>query len=88
MSDPHTLPRDTAAAAHAVQIASHRRMGGERRLAIGIALSDEVREITLAGIRARHPEYDEEQAQSALFRLLLGEDLYRAAYPGRALLAP
>ena len=79
---------DTHAEAQAQQIAAYRRMGGERRLAIGIAMSDEVREITLAGIKARHPEYGAEEARQALLRLLLGDDLYGAAYPGRERLPP
>ena len=80
--------RDTTPEAHEQQIAAHRRMTGEQRLLTGLSMSDEAREITLAGIQARHPEYRPEQAQNALFRLLLGDALYRAAYPGRELLAP
>jgi hypothetical protein len=43
-----------------------------------------------AGIRARHPEYGEAQAQiqAALRRLRLGDDLVLAARPRRPLVAP
>lgn len=51
-------------------------------------MCDEAREIAQAGIRARHPGYSAAEVRWALFRLLLGDDLFRAAYPGRPLLAP
>ena len=44
--------------------------------------------ISLDGIRARHPEYDDERARRALFRLLLGEDVAKALWPDDAPVAP
>ena len=52
MSESEMLPRDTTTAAHAAQVAACRHMGGDRRLAMGLAMSDDVGEIALAGIRA------------------------------------
>jgi len=82
------IERDTDATAHAHQIAAYRRMSGERRLQLALEMSDEARTISLAGIRARHPEYDADQASHALIRLLLGDGLYRAAYPHHRILSP
>ncbi len=67
---------------------AYRRMGPEARVRIAAQMSDDVRTITLEGIRMRHPDYDDERARRALFRLLLGEDLVRAIWPGEAIVAP
>ena len=53
-----------------------------------MAMCDETREVAQAGIQARHPEYGDEDLKWALFRLLLGDALFRAAFQGRPLLAP
>lgn len=63
-------------------------MGPEGRLHRAMTLCDEAREVARAGIWARHPEYGDEDVRWALFRLLLGDALFLAAYPGRPLLAP
>ena len=46
------------------------------------ALSEMLRNVTLAGIRARHPEYDERRARLALCRQMWGEALFREVHPG------
>jgi hypothetical protein len=81
-------PRDTDAAAYEAQIQAYRRMGSEARVRLAAEMSEDARSISLAGIRARHPEYDDAHVRRALFRLLLGEDLVRAMWPGEALVAP
>jgi hypothetical protein len=81
-------PRDTDAAAHEAQIEAYRRMGAEARVRLAVQMSEDARRISLDGIRARHPEYDEERARRALFRLLLGEDRVRALWPDEAPVAP
>jgi len=40
-----------------------------------------------AGIRARHPDYGDEQVTWALRRLRLGDDLLRQAWPDAPLVA-
>ena len=82
------IPLDTTSEAHRVQIQVYRRMGPEGRLGRAMALCDEAREVAQEGIRARHPEYGDDGAKWALYRLLLGDTLFRAAYPGRPLLPP
>jgi hypothetical protein len=42
----------------------------------------------LAGIRARHPDYDDATARWALFRLLIGDGLFVRAWPHAPLVAP
>lgn len=64
------------------------RMTPSERVAEGARLAKFAREVMRAGIRARHPGYAAEDVEEALARLLWGDDLYRAAKPGRPLLDP
>ena len=82
------LPLDTSAEAHEAQLGAYRRMGAEARVRIAFRLSEEVREVGAQGIRARHPEYSEAQVRGALFRLMYGDELALAAWPGEALVSP
>jgi hypothetical protein len=81
-------PRDTTAESHAAQLAVYRRLGAAQRANLAAAMSADVRRLARDGIRARHPDYSTEQIELALRRLLYGDDLFRRAWPGRALLAP
>jgi hypothetical protein len=80
--------RDTTAAADAVQLAIYRKMSGSDRVRIGHQMSLDARAIALAAIRRRHPEYDDATARWALFRLLLGDELFAKAWPAVPLVAP
>lgn len=51
-------------------------------------MSVAMRGIALDNIKIRHPDYDAHQAQMALYRLLVGDDLFRRAWPDEPLLAP
>ena len=82
------LPLDTTADADAVQLDTYRRLGGAGRVAIAFRLNTLVRDMTMAGIRRRHPSYDETQVQTALLRLVLGDALVQRAFPGRQLVDP
>jgi hypothetical protein len=72
---------DTTRQAEEVQLEIFKRMGPEKRLQAGIALSQLCRKLLLEGVRMRHPEYDERQSNLAVIRLMLPEDLFLAAYP-------
>jgi len=48
------------------QIAIYRRMTGEQLLRIGFEMCDAVRELTLAGIRYRHPGASEAETRRLL----------------------
>ena len=82
------VPLDTSAEAHELQIEAYRRMGGAGRMAVVFRLNELAREMTKSGIRSRHPEYDEEQVHLAYARLVLGEALVQAVWPGRPLVRP
>ena len=81
-------PLDTTADARDVQCEVYRRLGGAGRVAILFRLTAFVREPAMAGIRGRHPEYDDAQVQMAWRRLVLGDDLARKAWPDRELVDP
>lgn len=77
---------DTTEDAQQQQDAVFRTMGAERRVATAFEMSEAAFEITRVGIRSRHPEYSDSQVRLAEFRLRLGDDLFRAAFPGQPLL--
>jgi hypothetical protein len=79
---------DTTPDAARVRLAIYRRMAPQQRCAIAAQMSADARAIALAGIRQRHPGYDEQQARLALFRLLLGDELFRRVWPRAAVLDP
>ena len=83
-----TIAADTSPDADAVQLEAYRRMGGVGRVRVMFHLSDMVRQAAEAGIRRRHPEYDDERVVRALARLLHGDDLVRCAWPNRELVDP
>lgn len=84
----HIIPPDTSADAHEKQREILRQLGGRERVAIMFRLNEAARRMTIAGIRSRHPDYDDETVQRAYARLVLGDDLVRAIWPDRDLVAP
>lgn len=75
-------PLDTTESAWEKVREVHARMGAERRVEAAFAASELVREAALAGLRMRHPAWDERQLRAALL-----ERLYGAGLAGRALAA-
>ena len=82
------IPLDTSRQAHALQRDVYLRLGGGGRVAVVFQLNDTVRRLAMAGIRARHPEYTEEQVRLAYARLVHGDALVRAIWPLRELVEP
>jgi len=80
--------RDTQSGAHEAQMHAYRSLGPSARVALAAQMSDDARSTTRGGIGARHPDYDAAEVEFALRRLLLGDDLFRAAWPDVPLLAP
>jgi len=79
---PETIPADTTLEAFHVQVGIFRRISPERRLAMVFEMSNNLRRVAAEGVRARHPDYDEDQARLAVIRLMLGEQLFRDVFPG------
>jgi hypothetical protein len=78
---------DTSPEARAAQEAVWRRLGPAGRVALMCRMSDEARVLTIAGIRHREPHLTELEAQGRMLRLVLGDELYEAAYVARGRIA-
>jgi hypothetical protein len=79
---------DTSREAASAQLDVYRRMTPEARLRVGLELTEMARRLLIAGIRNRHPEYDDDQVRLASIRLWLGPELFRAPYPNQPEVAP
>ncbi len=77
-------PMDTSQDALNAQFEVLRELGPERRLRMALGMSDSARQLARAGIRLRHPGYNERQIETAVRRLVLGEDLADRVWPHRA----
>jgi len=51
-------------------------------------LNDLAREAAIAGIRARHADYDDEHRRLAYARLVLGDEVMRKVWPQHDLVEP
>jgi len=61
-------------------------MTGDERVRLAVEMSEDAREIARCGIRARHPDYTPTDVENALRRQLLGDELFRRAWPTAPLL--
>lgn len=75
------VPKDTTLEAARVQFSILRKIGMEGRARMAIELSDGLRSIIESGVRQRHPDYDENLVRLAVLRIVIGEELFRQAYP-------
>lgn len=72
---------DTSRAAELMQIETLHRMGLSGRAALTFQLCDNLRHITKAGIRHRHPDYSEQQVTQAYLHLILEPELFEQIFP-------
>jgi len=82
------VARDTDIEAHRVQVELLRKLGGPGRVRLMVSMCETARDVSRAGIRTRHPEYSDDQVEQALARQILGDALYKEAFPDRELVAP
>jgi hypothetical protein len=69
-----SLP-DTGPEARRRQLAVYRSMSPERKVEIAFAMSEEARQLTIAGIRARKPHLDDDGVRLELLRVLHGSSV-------------
>ena len=67
-----TMPFDTSPEAEAVQMDVFRRMTPSQRLELALQMSDSMRNVTLSGLRHRHPEMTEKELLRELMRVMYG----------------
>jgi hypothetical protein len=58
-----------------------RKQGFDGRVKMTFELSNNLRAVTEAGIRHRHPDYDDRRVRLAAFKLTIGPELFKLAYP-------
>jgi hypothetical protein len=68
------VPRafDTSSGVAALQIQMYRDAGEAKRAEIMAELSDALRELAAAGVRHRHPDYDDEQVLEEVLAVFYG----------------
>ena len=76
------IPHDTTPEAWRVQLEIFRRMSALQRLEMALELSDTVRDLAIAGVQHRHPDYSPDQVRQAVLRLMQGKEVFSMVYPG------
>lgn len=76
---------DTSPEAFRQSTEALRRMSRPQRLQMAFEFSDWLRTVTEAGVRRRHPDYDEEQVRRAVMRLWLGEEHFPKVFPNETI---
>ena len=76
-----SLSADTSKEAAFKQFEILRSMGIEGRAAMTFQLSENLHQITKAGIRYRHPNYTEQQITQAYLKLILDKELFGKVFP-------
>ena len=74
------IPADTTLDALRKQFEILERIGIEGRAEMTFELSDNVRQIVEAGVRLRHPEYNDAEVRREVLRITLGDELYRKTF--------
>ncbi len=75
------LSPDTKLEAARRQIEILRAMGIEGRAELTFRLSENLRQVTRAGIKHRHPDYTEQQVIEAYLKLILDKELFDEIFP-------
>jgi hypothetical protein len=71
---------DTTAEALAVQYRVLRRIGMAGRMAMTFELSDNMRAMVEAGVRHRHPDWDQPAVEREVLHLMIGDELFREVF--------
>ncbi|MFL6438328.1 MAG: hypothetical protein ACJ71Q_12165 [Terriglobales bacterium] len=66
------MPSDTDSKAAAIQRQIFRRMTSAARLRLALEMSESMRNVALAGLRARQPELTADQLSRELMRVMYG----------------
>ena len=75
------MASDTTPSAQEAQIAVARRLGPEGRLRVAAELSEDIRRVSIEGVRRRNPAYTYEQARRVLMSAIWGAQLSERVWP-------
>lgn len=74
------VPYDTSLHSANVQDDVLRKMDIRQRAEMTFELSDNVRRLTEAGVRNRHPEYDDKMVGMAVTKLMIGDSMFKEVF--------
>ncbi len=69
------MPTDTSSRARAILTEGFREAGGAWRLSAALRMSEDFRAVSASRVRARHPEWSDDEVRRAVARAYLGPDL-------------
>ncbi|HEY1537727.1 MAG TPA: hypothetical protein VGF76_27090 [Polyangiaceae bacterium] len=75
------MASDTTPSARAAQLVVARRLGPEGRLRVAAELSEDIRRVSIEGVRRRNPTYTYEQARRVVMSALWGVQLSERVWP-------
>jgi len=78
----NTMPADTTIETVRKEFEILRRLGPQVRARMAFDMSDSLRRIVEAGVRHRHPDFDEKKIRLQVLRLMIGDKLYRQMLKG------
>ena len=73
----NAVPLDTTLEAARKEFEILRSLGPEVRAKMAFEMSDNLRRVVQAGVRHRHPDFDEKKTKLEVLRLMVGDKLYR-----------
>jgi len=71
------IPTDTTLEAVRKEFEILRRLGPEVRAKMALEMSDNLRRIVKAGVRHRHPDFNQRKIELEVLRLMIGDKLYK-----------
>jgi len=76
------IPADTTLDAVRKEFEILRRLGPKVRARMSFDMSDSLHRIVEAGVRHRHPDFDQKKIKLEVLRLMIGDKLYRQMLKG------
>ena len=78
----HKRASDTTKDTAVVQFDLFRKMDISAKAEMTFQLSENMRAVTEAGVRQRHPDYDDQMVNKAVIKLMIGEKLFGEVFGG------
>jgi hypothetical protein len=82
VNEMNGIPADTTLEAARKEFEVLRRLGPQVRASMAFEMSDSLQRIVEAGVRRRHPDFDEKKIRLEVLRLMIGDRLYSQMLKG------